>query len=87
MNAKTEQFEMLSVVNPGDECTQPHRVVLHRNLNDTQWVTHMENVEKDGKGGYQSKTHPDYYWGHYFTDLKEAMDDFNERTKKALSNL
>ena len=61
--------------------TQPHRVVLHRSLTNNEWVTHLENLEKNPSGGYRSKPVKDYYYGCYFKEYKKALENYKERCK------
>jgi len=59
------------------EGLKPHRVVL-RQLDDLEYVTHMENVALDG----DTWKHGDFYWGHYFSNKSQALADFSERARK-----
>jgi hypothetical protein len=77
-----EQAPLVSAVKPRDSMTQPFRIVLHKNERN-EWVTHCENVEEDGKGGFRSKPNRDLFWGHYFgADYQGAKKDFTERRNK-----
>lgn len=50
---------------PGDE----HLEVVLANIGGYQpWVTWMYNKQDSS-----------YFWGHYFEDYKDAMEDFNKR--------
>lgn len=70
-----------STIKNRDAFTQPFRVVIRHN--GREFVTHCENVtENIGPGGFVSKPIPDYYWGHYISDAKEAMADFVARCDK-----
>lgn len=72
--------ELQSNVRPADHATQPYRIVLHKSRTNDEWVTHFENVEEDGKGGYRSKASPDYYWGNYHgSDYVKALTDYHTR--------
>ena len=57
--------------NRGEGSTAPHRIVLRRN-DKGEYVTHWHNTQDGG-----------YYFGHYFTDLAEAVADFKARCAKA----
>lgn len=61
-----------SPVHPGDAFTAPMRIVLHKALNNDEWVTHMENMQVGG-----------YVYGHYFRgDYAGAVADYRERCAK-----
>lgn len=69
-----------SEIKPKEAATQPFRIVLHPNeTREGEWVTHMENLESNPAGGYRSKNSRDYYWGHYFDDYTEALEDYKKR--------
>ena len=58
---------------PGDEFTAPGAEVLRHNEANKfhPYVTHWRN---DQDGGF--------YVGHYFSNLKDAEDDFEERCRR-----
>lgn len=78
----TEQkIEHTSEISQGDFSTQPYRVVLHQN-NRGEYVTHLENLDRQEGGGFKPKARRDFYWGHYFTDYNEALRDYTARCDK-----
>ncbi len=55
------------------EGLQPYRFVLRHLPGEFQpFVTHRENMKLEG-GTWK---HRDFYWGHYFSEQKEAEEDF-----------
>lgn len=49
----------------------PNRVVL-RKLNESEYVVHHENMYIHG----DNVEHMSFYWGHYFSDLDSATEEF-----------
>ena len=72
-------MNIVSTHRPADSSTQAFRVILHNGgSRPGELVTHVENLNPDGT----PKARPDYYWGHYFTDAAEALNDFMARCRK-----
>jgi hypothetical protein len=60
---------------PGDGCQAPGRITL-REWGKEEWATHFYNAQDGG-----------FYYGHYFTDLREAEANFELRVKEYLGLL
>lgn len=56
----------------------PNRVVL-RKVDDSvsPYVVHHENMKVNG----DNVEHLNFYWGHYFSDLDAATEEFNKYIK------
>lgn len=67
------QFLATSKTIPGDDSTMTHRIVLRHIPESVQpFVTHMQVFPPD---------RPAYFvQGHYFSDLKDAFEDFGKRS-------
>jgi len=61
---------------PGDGAQAPGRITLREWRKDKEWATHFYNVQDGG-----------FYYGHYFTDLREAEANFELRVKEYLGLL
>lgn len=61
---------------PGDGGLAPGRITLREWHPNKEWVTHFYNLQDGG-----------FYYGRYFTDLREAEANFDERVKEYLSLL
>jgi len=75
-----EIYEKRSSIAKPDKYTQPFRVVIRR-TKPNEYATHLENLEL-GPVGFRSKKNREFYWGHYFTSLADAKEDFNARCKR-----
>lgn len=61
---------------PSNEGAMEAEIVL-RDFGESRphrYVTHQHNI--------QYGEHEGFYWGHYFSDLKEAQQDFIERCNR-----
>jgi hypothetical protein len=61
---------------PGDGGQAPGRITLREWRKNEEWVTHFYNAQDGG-----------FYYGRYFTDLREAEANFNLRVKEYLGLL
>ena len=79
--------QLQSSINPGDESTKPHRIVL-RNLgfdNKPKFVTHLETLTAENKGGAKIWHHDGYHHGHYNNEINllGALNDYEARCQEA----
>ena len=65
-----------SFTKPKEPDTYAFRVVISETGSQyTPYATHLENIDENGKSAGK-------YWGHYHTNLNEAIDDFMERCRR-----
>ncbi len=70
-HGRLPERERVSSINPGDDFTAPHRVVLHKG-HSGDWVTHFQNMQDKG-----------FSYGNYFgDDYATAEKDYLKRCVK-----
>lgn len=65
------EVSIYSPVNPGDEYTAPHRIVLHKAMRPGEWVVHNQNMQNMG-----------FSTGFYTEDYQKALKEFKHRCAK-----
>ncbi len=65
------EVSLYSPINPGDEGTAPHRVVLHPATRPGEWVVHYQNTQT---GGFST--------GFYTENYQDALKEFKHRCAK-----
>lgn len=68
-----------SPIVPAKVGTYPFRVVLRHFKDRNEYVTHVKVMPSHEK--------PYYVWGHYFTNLKDAEEDFRDRVKREMKSI
>jgi hypothetical protein len=76
---RQQNLGLQSPINPGDDFTMPHRIVLHHSMSSSpqreEWVVHTETLPKSGEGR-------GYHWGSYLSDYDQAVAAFRARCAK-----